>query len=723
MLKRLTVALAAAWLCLAAPACADPAANFALLPQIQAAAMTSQDGDGQWQIAFQSGSPAVPVDLTGIAFKLDWHPAQGGTPNPVVVSLSAGPYLANGGASGVLTLTIPRDKLRVLPVGSYVASLVASLGTATNSLGLVTITHAALGSSGVTALTTTQRNAATATTIGYVPGPQGLSAYQVAVASGYPGTQAQWLASLVGSVGATGGPGPTGATGAQGATGIQGPIGVTGPQGNAGPQGTTGAQGATGQTGATGTQGATGPAGSPGATGAQGPTGTTGAAGTNGNTLLNGSGAPASGTGNNGDFYVDPTAQLIYGPKASGAWPSGVSYKGSTGATGSQGPTGATGSTGSTGSTGAQGTTGATGSQGPTGSTGSTGPSGTNGAAWYSGSGAPGTVASAVNGDWYLNTANGDLYRMVSGSWSLQMNLTATSGTVHYDTSQSLSSAQQRQALTNIGDAASPVRETVQAGPRNADGSPSLLPATTSGTLTLTAQNVSATTPLIWTAAQGTDGAGAINLVYRTTTGPSWTFPASTTSYAFLNASTGASYVSALPTIWQYGGTISTANGQFTFDEAAQQGWLGNGSAAVATPLVPVGEADTSATAVTATRVHPYNGVYVSAWVTGLPATSSLTTFGHNLGIVPSRAVVELECVTVDGDFQVGDRLTTERGLVTDNGSYPAPPDITARRLTAILSVASYAAFRAYSPATGSTLQTLAQAKWKYRMRAWGLPR
>lgn len=42
--------------------------------------------------------------------------------------------------------------------------------------------------------------------------------------------------------------------------------------------------------------------------------------------MLNGSGAPSGGLGSNGDFYIDPTAQLMYGPKASGVWPAGVSY-------------------------------------------------------------------------------------------------------------------------------------------------------------------------------------------------------------------------------------------------------------------------------------------------------------------------------------------------------------------------------------------------------------
>lgn len=58
----------------------------------------------------------------------------------------------------------------------------------------------------------------------------------------------------------------------------------------------------------------------------------TNGSGNDGRTILNGAGAPAAGLGLNGDFYIDPTAFLIYGPKTAGAWPAGVSYKGADGA-------------------------------------------------------------------------------------------------------------------------------------------------------------------------------------------------------------------------------------------------------------------------------------------------------------------------------------------------------------------------------------------------------
>jgi hypothetical protein len=86
-----------------------------------------------------------------------------------------------------------------------------------------------------------------------------------------------------------------------------------------------------------------GPAGADGAAGATGVPGAAGAAGSDGNTMLYGAGAPSTGTGVDGNFYIDTTANDLYGPKASGAWPSGTSL------IGPQGPAGADGAPGGAG--------------------------------------------------------------------------------------------------------------------------------------------------------------------------------------------------------------------------------------------------------------------------------------------------------------------------------------------------------------------------------------
>ncbi len=94
-----------------------------------------------------------------------------------------------------------------------------------------------------------------------------------------------------------------------------------------------------------------------------------GPSGSNGNTVINGVDAPSVFVGQVGDFYIDTKASKLYGPKtfASG-WGTPISLIGPAGATGPQG------------STGPQGPTGATGPAGPAGANGTNGTNGTNGA-------------------------------------------------------------------------------------------------------------------------------------------------------------------------------------------------------------------------------------------------------------------------------------------------------------------------------------------------------
>jgi hypothetical protein len=192
-------------------------------------------------------------------------------------------------------------------------------------------------------------------------------------------TGAQGAAGTTGATGPQGAQGPiglTGPAGPTGATGAQGPAGATGPQGAQGPQGAAGANGLnsltktstepagancsaggikieigvdvnsngsldaneviTAQTkyvcnGTTGATGATGPQGAAGAQGPQGPTGLQGIQGVdgnNGNTMLNGTNNPTSSIGNNGDFYLNTTTYVLFGPKTSSGWGTGVSLLG-----------------------------------------------------------------------------------------------------------------------------------------------------------------------------------------------------------------------------------------------------------------------------------------------------------------------------------------------------------------------------------------------------------
>ena len=53
------------------------------------------------------------------------------------------------------------------------------------------------------------------------------------------------------------------------------------------------------------------------------------------NTLLNGNSTPPDNAlGSDGDFYLNKSVFMLYGPKAAGVWPTGVSIKGTDGIAG-----------------------------------------------------------------------------------------------------------------------------------------------------------------------------------------------------------------------------------------------------------------------------------------------------------------------------------------------------------------------------------------------------
>src|SRR5690606_25110230 len=90
--------------------------------------------------------------------------------------------------------------------------------------------------------------------------------------------------------------------------------------------------------------------GADGQDGQDGEDGTNGANGTDGSRILAGAGAPSPGTGRDGDYYLDRSTSILYGPKAAGVWPTpGLSLLGLTGPPGSDGQDGAPGPQGPAG--------------------------------------------------------------------------------------------------------------------------------------------------------------------------------------------------------------------------------------------------------------------------------------------------------------------------------------------------------------------------------------
>jgi hypothetical protein len=174
------------------------------------------------------------------------------------------------------------------------------------------------------------------------------------------------------------------------------------------------------------------------------------------NTVLNGAGAPAGGTGTNGDFYIDTTAWEIYGPKTLGSWGSATSLRGADGTDGNTVLYGTAAPTteGVNGDfyirtttnyiygpkaggvwpagTSLVGPQGAAGADGADGADGAAGADGTDGNTVLYGTAAPTTEG--VNGDFYIRTTTNYIYGPKAGGvWPAGTSLVGPQGAAGAD--------------------------------------------------------------------------------------------------------------------------------------------------------------------------------------------------------------------------------------------------------------------------------------------------
>jgi hypothetical protein len=159
--------------------------------------------------------------------------------------------------------------------------------------------------------------------------------------------------------------------------------GSKGDPGDPGPAGATGSPGAAGVAGATGPQG---PPGAAGAAGAAGPAGSAGAAGAPGSILRNGNGAPSNSLGIDGDYYLDDVMGDVY-HKVSGSYSVVANVKGPQGASGSGAP----------------------------------------GSTWRNGR-VHRANGLGIDGDFYLDTATGNVHTKASGAYSVTANIKGPTG-------------------------------------------------------------------------------------------------------------------------------------------------------------------------------------------------------------------------------------------------------------------------------------------------------
>lgn len=250
-----------------------------------------------------------------------------------------------------------------------------------------------------------------------------------------------------------------------------------------------------------------------------------------------------------------------------------------------------------------------------------------------------------------------------------------------------------------------PVRQTVLHGPVDSNGLPNFGGSTGSAVVT-------ASGTITATAAGGyADRTGSI-------TNPSWTgLTSNGTMYLFLDIAADGTCTTAVSTqapVYQEGGTPATTSGLLTFNIAEMTGYLGNGTTAPQAYRVCVGQVTVSANVVTAIVWYALRGRYRAPAATPFPATSSTTTFNHNIGVTPSNRKLLARCLTAELGFAIGDVITpTTSTSASANQSFPHLPSTS---LTSKFTVGD-AAFLLTRADTASLANATA-ANWSYWLEA-----
>jgi len=241
------------------------------------------------------------------------------------------------------------------------------------------------------------------------------------------------------------------------------------------------------------------------------------------------------------------------------------------------------------------------------------------------------TIGAAAVGSFATSGANSDITSLAGLTTALSIAQGGTGG---------LNANTARANLLQLP----PVRQTVLNGPVDSNGFAAFVGATGSTTVT-------ATGTLTPTAANGVAGD-----YIGSSTNPSWTgLSTNGTMYLFLDIAASGTCTTGSTTLqpnYQWGGTRSTVSGQATFNIQEMSMTVGNGSTAVQTYRVFVGEVTVGAGVVSAITWYALNGRYQSA-DTAFTYSSSVV-LNHNIGNSNVEIIGELVCVTADGGYTTG---------------------------------------------------------------------
>lgn len=266
-------------------------------------------------------------------------------------------------------------------------------------------------------------------------------------------------------------------------------------------------------------------------------------------------------------------------------------------------------------------------------------------------------------------------------------------------------------ALVEASSSYVPVPQTVLSGPKDANGAPSFLPST-SVSLVLTAQGLT-TTPLVVTATAGYGATGLINNIVVISTNVSWTCTASNTNYLLYDLTNLVTITSILAPIEQYGGSISTTSGQYSYDITAGQMYVGTGAGTTAVNVVKVGECVAGGTTITTSAAYAYQGYYKVPDTATTAASVATTTITHNVGTMDVAVKLAVKNVTTEWGYTAG-QVTSY--MMIGPGGVPIATDqytIADRNTINTLTGGSGNAFQVLRRDNGGQ-GVITAANWKY---------
>lgn len=181
----------------------------------------------------------------------------------------------------------------------------------------------------------------------------------------------------------------------------------------------------------------------------------------------------------------------------------------------------------------------------------------------------------------------------------------------------------------------SPVKQAILAGPTDSNGF--FTPGGTTGAASITTTGITGSAPLVVNAAGGylasglsgdRIGASSSNFTFGSFSNGQ--------NYLYVDVATGGALTAGSGTLiptYQRGGSASITNNQFTYNADTKKQTVGNGSAAVQSYRVYLGEATVTAGVVTAIIWYRLNNKFVSAPFANPNASGSVSTVNSNLGL------------------------------------------------------------------------------------------